>query len=102
MGEYTRIDDLSVIRGMGVGLGRIKDAFDGLDKLRGQYEGDFGDGGLADRFGEFAGDWEHHREELGEEVQRLAGIAEAAARTYDRVDGELARALRAAGASKNR
>ncbi|MBB5103442.1 hypothetical protein [Streptomyces spectabilis] len=102
MGEYTRIDDLSVIRGMGVGLGRIKDAFDGLDRLRGQYEDDFGDSGLAGQFGEFAGNWERHREELADEVARLAAIARAAAKTYDGVDGELARALRAARAPKNR
>ncbi|QCX76526.1 hypothetical protein C9F11_14265 [Streptomyces sp. YIM 121038] len=95
MGEYTKIDDLRLIHEMGVGLGRVKDAFDGLGKLRGQYEDDFGDGGLAERFGAFAGDWESHREELADEVARLSGIAKAAARAYDGVDGELARALRA-------
>lgn len=95
MGEYTKVDDLRLIHEMGAGLGRVKDAFDGLDELRGQYEDDFGDGGLADRFGAFADDWEGHREELADEVARLAGLAKAAARAYDGVDGELARALRA-------
>lgn len=94
MGEYTRIDDLEVIRDMGVGLGKIKDAFDGLGKLKGQYEDDFGEHDLAWQFGDFVENWESHREELGEEIKRLAEIAKSAAKTYESVDSELARALR--------
>ncbi|QKW09255.1 hypothetical protein HUT18_25605 [Streptomyces sp. NA04227] len=94
MGEYTKIDDLEVIRSMGQGLTEIKAAFDGLDKLKGQYEDDFGEHDLAWQFGDFAGNWDHHREELGEEVKRLGEIAKGAAKTYDEVDRELAKALR--------
>ncbi|MGW2228076.1 hypothetical protein [Streptomyces formicae] len=94
MGERTRIDDLDAIREMGVGLGRIKDAFDGLGKLKGQYEEDFGEHDLAWQFGDFVQNWESRREELGDEIARLAAIAKAAAKAYESVDGELARALR--------
>ncbi|MFF3639567.1 hypothetical protein [Streptomyces sp. NPDC002564] len=94
MGEYTKIDDLGVIREMGVGLGRIKDAFDGLGKLKGQYEDDFGEHDLSWQFGDFVENWESHREELGEEIARLGELAKAAAKTYESVDGELARVLR--------
>ncbi|MFE0175296.1 hypothetical protein ACFWZ2_23545 [Streptomyces sp. NPDC059002] len=94
MGEHTRIDDLNTIREMGVGLARIKDAFDGLDKLTGQYEDAFGEHHLSWRFGDFAQNWESRREELGDEIKRLAELAKATAKTYERADGELARALR--------
>ncbi|MFF3765870.1 hypothetical protein ACFYYR_17520 [Streptomyces sp. NPDC001922] len=94
MGENTRIDDLNVIREMGVGLGRIKSAFDGLSKLKGQYEDDFGEHDLAWQFGDFVGNWEHHREELADEIKGLADIAKGAAKAYDGVDSALAKALR--------
>ncbi|CAM5251558.1 hypothetical protein SALBM135S_09097 [Streptomyces alboniger] len=101
MGEHTRIDDLNVIREMGVGLGRIKDAFDGLGKLKGQYEDDFGEHDLSWQFGDFTENWESHRKELGEEIKRLAEIAKAAAKTYDEIDTELARVLRDSGKKKS-
>ncbi|WP_223776100.1 hypothetical protein [Streptomyces sp. 135] len=101
MGEYTRIDDLNVIREMGLGLGRIKDAFDGLGKLKGQYEDDFGEHDLSWQFGDFVENWESHREELGEEIKSLAEIAKAAAKTYEKIDSELARVLREADKKKS-
>ncbi|MFH8613273.1 hypothetical protein ACH4D5_37975 [Streptomyces sp. NPDC018029] len=102
MGEYAKIDDLNVIREMGIGLGRIKEAFDGLGKLKGQYEDDFGEHDLAWQFGDFVENWESHREELGEEVKRLGEIAKTAAKTYETIDSELAKALREADKKKKR
>ncbi|MEU5580414.1 hypothetical protein [Streptomyces huasconensis] len=102
MGEYAKIDDLNVIREMGIGLGRIKDAFDGLGKLKGQYEDDFGEHDLSWQFGDFVENWESHREELGEEVKRLGELAKAAAKTYETMDSELAKALREADKKKKR
>ncbi|WP_055565397.1 hypothetical protein [Streptomyces atriruber] len=94
MGEYTRIDDLNVIREMGVGLGNIKEAFDGLGKLKGQYEDDFGEHDLSWQFGDFVENWDRHREELGEEIKSLSDLAKAAAKTYEKIDSELAKVLR--------
>ncbi|MFI7317717.1 hypothetical protein [Streptomyces venezuelae] len=94
MGEYARIDDLNVIREMGIGLGKIKEAFDGLGKLKGQYEDDFGEHDLSWQFGDFVDNWDKHREELGDEIERLGDIAKAAAKTYEKIDSELAKALR--------
>ncbi|MEU6995610.1 hypothetical protein ABZ953_33760 [Streptomyces sp. NPDC046465] len=94
MGEYSRIDDLNVIREMGLGLGKIKEAFDGLGKLKGQYEDDFGEHDLAWQFGDFVENWDSHREELGDEIKRLGDIAKAAAKAYEKIDSELAKALR--------
>ncbi|MFI8877967.1 hypothetical protein [Streptomyces sp. NPDC055243] len=100
MGERTRIDDLNVIREMGVGLGKIKDAFDGLGKLKGQYEDDFGEHDLSWQFGDFVDNWDRHREELGDEIKRLGEIAKAAAKTYESIDSELAKVLRESGRTK--
>ncbi|MET8684264.1 hypothetical protein ABZV77_08610 [Streptomyces sp. NPDC004732] len=94
MGEYTRIDDLNVIREMGVGLGKIKEAFDGLGKLKGQYEDDFGEHDLSWQFGDFVDNWDSHREELGDEIKGLADLAKGAAKTYEKIDSELAKVLR--------
>lgn len=81
---------------MGTGLGKVKKAFEALDKLSGAYGPDFGHGGLADRFDDFAGNWEISREKLTRDVATLAKIAKEAAKTYDAVDRQLADAIRGA------
>ncbi|OON78390.1 hypothetical protein [Streptomyces tsukubensis] len=96
--DHTRLD-LDVIRGMGTGLGKVKKAFDGLDKLSDAYEEDFGHGGLADKFSDFASNWEISRGKLTEEVDALAQIAKAAAEAYEDIDHQLAEAIRDAGKS---
>ncbi|MEU9899380.1 hypothetical protein ACIBCS_23905 [Streptomyces phaeochromogenes] len=101
MAEYTKIEDLSVIRDMGTGLDNIRKAFEGLSKLKGKYEGDFGEHDLAWQFKDFVENWEIHREELAEEVKRLAAIAKAAAKAYEDIDHDLAEAIRGDGAKKD-
>ncbi|MEU9735711.1 hypothetical protein [Streptomyces sp. NPDC048002] len=98
-GDRTRAD-LDAIREMGNGLGRVKKAFDGLEKLGGKYGDDFGHGDLADKFEDFAGSWEINRGKLAEEVEALAKIAKTAAKVYDDVDRELAEAIETAGEPK--
>ncbi|MEW2162899.1 hypothetical protein AB0912_07850 [Streptomyces sp. NPDC007084] len=93
--DHTRLD-LDVIREMGTGLGKVKKAFDGLDKLGDQYEGDFGNTALADKFADFAENWEISREKLTGEIDTLAQIAKAAAKAYEDVDHQLAEAIRGA------
>ncbi|MGH4032433.1 hypothetical protein ACQB60_26235 [Actinomycetota bacterium Odt1-20B] len=94
-GDHTRLD-LEVIKGMGTGLSNIKKAFEGLDKLSGKYGDDFGDGDLADKFEDFAKNWEHKRKELTAEVDSLAQIAKAAGKAYEDIDHQLAEAIRGA------
>ncbi|MFJ8198006.1 hypothetical protein [Streptomyces sp. NPDC096152] len=93
--DHTRLD-LDVIRGMGTGLSTIKKAFDGLEKLGDKYEDDFGDGDLAEKFGDFASNWEISREKLTGEIDALAQIAKAAAKAYEDIDHQLAEAIRGA------
>jgi hypothetical protein len=100
-GEYTRLD-LDVIKGMGTGLSNIKKAFDGLEKLSDKYEDDFGNGDLADKFSDFAGNWEISREKLTGEVDALAKIAKAAAEAYEDIDHQLAEAIRDADKPKKK
>lgn len=99
-GDHTKLD-LDVIKGMGTGLSNVKKAFEGLEKLGDTYEDDFGNGELADKFREFADNWELSRERLTKEVDTLAQIAKSAARTYETVDHELAVAIRGAQSPKN-
>ncbi|MFE1286652.1 hypothetical protein [Streptomyces sp. NPDC058751] len=93
--DHTRLD-LDVIREMGTGLSNVKKAFDGLGKLSEKYEDDFGDGDLADKFVDFAENWEISREKLTGEIDALAQIAKAAAKAYEDIDHQLAEAVRGA------
>ncbi|MFJ3235152.1 hypothetical protein [Streptomyces sp. NPDC086787] len=87
---------------MGVGLSRVQKAFEGLNKLSGRYGEDFGHGGLAHKFEDFAGNWEISRRELTEEVEALAKMAKEAAKVYDDVDHQLAEAIRGARDPKSK
>ncbi|MFF3615997.1 hypothetical protein [Streptomyces sp. NPDC002580] len=93
--DHTRLD-LDVIKEMGTGLSNVKKAFEGLKDLSGKYEDDFGNGDLADKFGDFASNWELSREKLIGEIDALAQIAKAAAKAYEDIDHQLAEAIRGA------
>ncbi|MFD6285079.1 hypothetical protein [Streptomyces sp. NPDC060205] len=96
VGEYTRIEDLEVIRGMGRGLGSIKKSFDGLEDLKGKYDEDFGENDLKEKFEDFVDNWKLSRKELTEEIDALSQIAKAAAEAYEAIDRQLADAIRGA------
>lgn len=98
-GDHTRAD-LDLIKEMGNGLGRIKRAFDDLGKLSGRYDEDLGHSKLADKFEEFAGNWEISRKKLAEDVEALAKLAKDAAKVYEDIDHQLAEAIRGAGGGK--
>ncbi|MEV0529414.1 hypothetical protein AB0I66_38955 [Streptomyces sp. NPDC050439] len=100
-GDRARLD-LDVIKGMGTGLNNVKKAFDGLEDLGGQYEDDFGNGDLADKFGDFADNWKLSRKRLTDEVDALAQIAKAAAEAYEDIDHQLAEAIRGADDPKSK
>ncbi|MEV8594998.1 hypothetical protein [Streptomyces sp. NPDC052012] len=99
-GDHTRAD-LDVIKEMGTGLTKVKKAFEGLGKLSGKYGDEFGHRGLADKFEDFAGNWEITREKLTGEVEALAKIAKEAAKAYEDIDHQLAEAIRNARDSEN-
>ncbi|WP_181801675.1 hypothetical protein [Streptomyces shenzhenensis] len=88
--------DLDVIKEMGTGLNNVTKAFEGLEKLTGRYRDDFGHGDLADKFEDFASNWELSREKLMDEVKTLAKIAKESAKAYEAIDHQLADAIRGA------
>lgn len=100
-GDRAKLD-LDVIKGMGTGLNNVKKAFDGLEDLGGQYEDDFGNGDLADKFGDFADNWKLSRKRLTDEIDALAQIAKAAAEAYEDIDHQLAEAIRGAQDPKSK
>lgn len=96
MAEYTKIQDLQVIRDMGKGLGKIHKAFEGLEGIVDEYSDDLGNEELADTLDEFESNWNLCRENLMSEVEFLAQVASAAAEAYEQIDHDLANALRGA------
>lgn len=92
-GGRTQLD-LDVIKGMGTGLNNVKKAFEGLEDLGKQYDDDFGDGDLADKFGDFVDNWKLSRKRLTDEIDALAQIAKAAGEAYESIDHKLAEAIR--------
>jgi len=76
-------------------LKRIHDEFTNrANPAKGYSPSEMGSSLLADAFDEFGSNWKIHREQLKEELEKLAKATEAAADTYDKVDGDLAKALR--------
>ncbi|MEU3849579.1 hypothetical protein [Streptomyces sp. NPDC029554] len=94
MADRVRIDDLEVIREMGKGLGRIHKAFEGLPDIVESYGEDFGHDGLSGKFEDFESNWNLNRDKLQEELKFLSEYALAAAKTYSKLDHELAKAIR--------
>lgn len=94
MADRVRIDDLEVIREMGKGLGRIDKAFEGLPDIVESYGEDFGHDDLSDKFEDFESNWNLNRDKLQEEIKFLSEYALAAAKTYSKMDHELAKAIR--------
>ncbi|AMW12193.1 hypothetical protein A4E84_23475 [Streptomyces qaidamensis] len=96
MADHARIDDLDVIREMGKGLGRIHKAFEGLPGIVESYGEDFGHDDLTDKFEDFEANWNLNRDKLQEELKFLSEYALAAAKTYSKLDHELAKVIREA------
>ncbi|MBT3163930.1 hypothetical protein HTV80_12510 [Streptomyces sp. Vc74B-19] len=102
MADRARIDDLEVIREMGRGLGKICKAFEGLPGIVDEYGEDLGHGDLFSKFEDFESNWNLNREKLQEELKFLSEYALAAAKAYDELDHELAKALRESQGSRKK
>lgn len=99
--------DTARIRECSDALKRIHDQFaNHANPAQGYSTSEMGSSLLVDAFDEFGSNWKIHREQLKEELEKLAKATEAAADTYDAQDAALAKALRdqdkagAAGTSK--
>lgn len=74
-------------------LGRLKSEFDNADKIVDHYSGFLGSGRMADTLHEFATNWDVHKKDITKDLDNLAGIAGEAAKAWDGLDRDLAKAL---------
>ncbi|MER7397414.1 hypothetical protein ABT381_18110 [Streptomyces sp. NPDC000151] len=87
--------DTQRIRECSRALHRIYESFTTRANPTDDYStGELGNQSVVDAFGEFASNWKIHREDLAEKIKTLGVITEKAAKSYDALDAELARALR--------
>ncbi|MFF4566023.1 hypothetical protein [Streptomyces sp. NPDC001435] len=89
--------DIDRIRECSRALTGIRDTFaDRANPAEGYGVGEIGSQKLLDAFEKFGSNWKIHRGKLTEELEKLAGITKTAADSYDKLDHELAEALRKA------
>jgi len=74
-------------------LGRLKDEFDNADKIVDHFSGFLGSGRMADTLHEFATNWDVHKKAITKDLDSLGGIASEAAKAWDGLDRDLAKAL---------
>jgi hypothetical protein len=88
MADHIAVD-VSLLREMGRGLGRVGAS---LDQARGTAQDDaraVAQPDLAEAMRDFAGNWRVHREQLIESVNGAARFVAGAADAYERLDQEL-------------
>lgn len=78
---------------VGQTLGRLKEEFDGAGQIVDHYSGYLGSGRVADTLHEFATNWDVHKKGITKDLEHLAGIADEAAKAWDGLDRDLAKAL---------
>ncbi|MFJ2773609.1 WXG100 family type VII secretion target [Streptomyces sp. NPDC087300] len=97
MGDHIKAD-LAAIKKCSRDLGKIHDEFDRNGNPADEYGDAVGHGGLKDAFSEFGDTWKKTRKKLMKELEKLAEFTSTAAKTYDKIDEELAKAIREAKA----
>ncbi|MBB5108163.1 hypothetical protein [Streptomyces spectabilis] len=93
MSDRTRAD-LGMIRDCSDALFRIHREFKNNSNPADEYGDALGSEKLRDVFDDFSGTWKKTRKKLMEDIEKLAKFTDTAADTYDKVDHELAEALR--------
>ncbi|MCX4548887.1 MULTISPECIES: hypothetical protein [unclassified Streptomyces] len=87
--------DIERIKECSRSLKRIHDTFDKRsDPSQGYGVAELGSQKLLDAFHTFGSNWKIHRGKLTEELESLYGITKTAAESYEKIDHELAEALR--------
>ncbi|MFC7809473.1 hypothetical protein [Streptomyces olivaceus] len=89
--------DIDRIRESARALNRIKGTFaERANPADGYGVAEIGSQKILDAFDKFGSNWKIHRRQLTDELEKLHGITKAAADSYDKIDHELAEALRRA------
>ncbi|MEV6792669.1 hypothetical protein AB0M87_11820 [Streptomyces sp. NPDC051320] len=90
-----QVADIERIKECARSLKRIHDTFEKRsDPSQGYGVGELGSQQLLDAFDDFGSNWKIHRKKLTEELQTLYGTTKTAAESYEKIDHELAEALR--------
>ncbi|MFF4231621.1 hypothetical protein [Streptomyces sp. NPDC001820] len=101
MSDRTRAD-LDMIKDCSDSLYRIHREFKENGNPADDYENALGSEKLRDVFDDFSSTWKKNRKQLMKDIESLAKFTANAAETYDKVDHELAEALRGAKKSGKR
>lgn len=87
--------DIGRIKECSRALKRIRDTFsERANPAEGYGVGEIGSQKILDAFDKFGSNWKIHRKKLTEELEKLHGITKTAAESYEKIDHELAEALR--------
>lgn len=97
MGDHIKAD-LAAIKKCSRDLGKIHNEFERNGNPADEYGSAVGHGGLKDAFSEFGDTWKKTRKKLMKELEQLAEFTSTAAKAYDKIDHELAKAIREAKA----
>jgi hypothetical protein len=85
--------DLDIIKDCSRSLKKIHREFEDHGNPADEYEDDLGHSDLKDAFDEFGSTWKKTRKKLAKELEKLAEYTAAAAKSYEDIDHELAKAL---------
>ncbi|WP_328770947.1 WXG100 family type VII secretion target [Streptomyces sp. NBC_00286] len=97
MADHVRAD-LAAIKQCSRDLTKIHGEFERNGNPADEYGQAVGHGGLKDAFSEFGDTWKKTRKKLMKELEQLAEFTRTAAKAYDEIDQELAKAIRDAKA----
>lgn len=95
MADRTRAD-LDMIKECSNSLYRIHKEFEEHSNPADGFDDDLGSDKLRDVFDDFSDTWKKSRKALMKDIENLAKFTENAAKSYDKLDHELANALREA------
>ncbi|MEU3849603.1 hypothetical protein [Streptomyces sp. NPDC029554] len=80
---------LTELEGFGRRLRSLKTRLNHTKKLFESYQDDIGDGSVNDALGDFESNWEDGREDIGQQLDALAGMSDAVVREFKKLDDEL-------------
>ncbi|CAL9468369.1 WXG100 family type VII secretion target [Streptomyces althioticus] len=97
MGDHIKAD-LAAIKQCSRDLAKIHGEFEKRGNPADEYGSAIGHGGLKDAFSDFGDTWKKTRKKLMKELEQLSEFTRTAAKAYDDIDHELAKAIRDAKA----
>jgi uncharacterized protein YukE len=89
--------DIDGLAGLAKTLAGIQQQLDNLGQDFGRFDAAIGAPKVKAKLSEVAGNWSRARQKIGEELGRLAGMAETAAATYRATEQDIAQATAGSG-----